>query len=338
MSVLSAVAVASLALGLSDPTAAAGSADLTVYAQAQTRVALPDGRRLNVYCTGKGAPTVILEGGWTATTVSWRKVQPALSTITRVCSYDRAGYGFSDPGPNPRTAQAVADDLASLFKAAKLEGPYIIVAHSLGGLDVRLFVDQHRKDVAGLVLVDPSNEYQDRDAAKVSPAAGKAEAEFEANFEACARAVIAGRSVKDLPQPAICIDPPNPSLPTPVNAARLAWESTAAYQKAALSELASMGGATSEQIARSRRPWGDLPLIVLTAENTQKDPALSKLDQSTLSKLWWDGHERVAGLSTHGENRLLRDTGHLVPYERPEAIIDGVTRLVEQTRAQATGR
>jgi pimeloyl-ACP methyl ester carboxylesterase len=336
MSVLGTV-VASLVLSVSNPNAASASADLTIYAQAQTRVALPDGRRLNFYCTGRGAPTVILEGGWTATTVSWRKVQPALSAVTRVCSYDRAGYGFSDPGPNPRTAQALADDLAGLLKAAKIEGPYIIVAHSLGGLDARLFVDQHRQRVAGLVLVDPSNEYQDRDAAKLSPTAGKAEARFELSFKACAGAVIAGRAVKDLPQPAVCIDPANPSLPTTVNAARLAWESTAVYQKAALSELVSMGVASSDQVARSRRPWGDLPVIVFTAENTQKDPALSKMDQNALSKLWWSGHERVARLSTHGENRLLRDTGHLVPYERPEAVIDGVTRLVEQERSRATG-
>lgn len=336
MSGLSAVVVAFLVglSGQSAPQSAQPAPDpaLEVYAKPQTLVTLKDGRRLNLHCTGQGAPTVILEGGWTANTASWRKVQGPLAATTRICSYDRAGYGFSDAGPQPRTTQAIADDLASLLKAAKIKGPYVIVAHSLGALDARLFVDQHRRDVAGLVLVDPATEYQDRDLAKISPATGKAETEFEDGVRICAQAVIAGKMTADLPQRPYCIDGPSRSLPASVNAARLASQSTATYQTASLSELTSFAGLSSAQVAKSRRPWGDLPVIVLTAENTQKNPDLPQAEQDALAKAWWDMHDGVAKLSTRGENRLVPDTGHMIPSQRPQAIIDAVTSLVEQAR------
>jgi pimeloyl-ACP methyl ester carboxylesterase len=336
MSGLTAI-VASLLVGLSAQSSGASPVDpaLQVYAKAQTLVTLKDGRRLNLYCTGQGSPTVILEGGWTANTASWRKVQGPLAATTRVCSYDRAGYGFSDAGPQPRTAQALADDLASLIKAADIKGPYVIVAHSLGALDARLFVDQHRREVAGLVLVDPATEYQDRELAKLSAATGRAEAEFEAGVRACAQAVIAGKMTADLPQRAYCIDGPSRSMPASVNAARLASQMTATYQAAALSEISSFAGSSSDQVAKSRRSWGDLPVIVLTAENTQKNPDLAQAEQDALSNAWRAMHEGVAKLSKRGENRLVPDTGHMIPSQRPEAVIEAVISLIDRTRTQA---
>lgn len=334
MSGFSAV-VAAFLIGLAGQSApATPDPALEVYAKPQTLVALKGGRHLNLHCTGQGAPTVILEGGWTANTASWRKVQGPLSATTRVCSYDRAGYGFSDAGPQPRTTQAITDDLASLLKAAKVPGPYVLVAHSLGALDARLFVDQHRRDVVGLVLVDPATEYQDRDLAKVSPATGKAEAEFEAGVKACGEAVIAGKMTADLPQRPFCIDGPSRSLPASVNAARLASQSTVAYQTAALSELSSFGGLSSAQVAKSRRSWGDLPVIVLTAADTQKNPDLPQAEQDALAKVWWDQHEGVAKLSTRGQNRLVADTGHMIPSQQPQAVIDAVVEVIGQARGK----
>jgi pimeloyl-ACP methyl ester carboxylesterase len=312
------------------PATAAPDSTLEVYAKPQRLVALAGGRRMNIYCTGTGSPTVILEGGWTANTASWRKVQAPLAEKTRVCSYDRAGYGFSDAGPQPRTAQAIVNDLSSTLKAADIRGPYILVAHSLGGLSARLFVDQHRADVVGLILVDPAVEYQDRDFAKVSAAKDKSEKAFEANVKSCAQAVIDGTMTPDLPQRPYCIDGPSKSLPASVNAARLASQSTATYQTAALSELTYFDGASSDQVAKSRHSWGDLPVIVLTAENTQKDPDLSEADQDALTKSWWAMHERVAKLSTRGENRLVPATGHMIPSQRPQVVVDAAVSMVEE--------
>jgi len=110
---------------------------LDSYAQPGKLVALPDGRHINLRCTGTGKPTVILEAGFQAWSFAWDKIQPALSTLTRTCSYDRAGLGLSDPAPGPRDGLAQARDLAATLKAAKIAPPYILVAHSAGAMTAR---------------------------------------------------------------------------------------------------------------------------------------------------------------------------------------------------------
>ena len=124
-------------------------------------VMLPDHRRLNLRCSGHGSPTVVLEGGFGADSLAWYKVQPALAARYRVCAYDRAGAGFSDPAPAPRDGAAIARDLDAGLRAAGIGGPFVLVGHSSGGLYARIFADLRPKDVIGMVLVDPSVPHQD---------------------------------------------------------------------------------------------------------------------------------------------------------------------------------
>lgn len=112
------------------------------------------GYRLHLYCTGSDGPTVILEHGHRATYLDWYLVQPQLATLTRVCSYDRAGYGWSDPSPNPRLPSVMADELNSLLRSGGEKPPYILVAHSYGSFDALMFAHKFPNEVAGLVLVD----------------------------------------------------------------------------------------------------------------------------------------------------------------------------------------
>jgi len=104
---------------------------------------------------GLGSPTVLLESGLAASSLSWALVQPQVAEWTRVCSYDRAGFGWSRPSSRPRTVANVTTELAALLKAAGLRPPYILVGHSFGGLLVRAFAHLHPGDIAGVVLVDP---------------------------------------------------------------------------------------------------------------------------------------------------------------------------------------
>ena len=104
---------------------------------------------------GQGSPTVLLESGLAASSLSWALVQPLVAEFTRVCSYDRAGFGWSFPSSKPRTVGNVTAELAMLLKNAGLPPPYILVGHSFGGLLVRAFAYLHPGDVAGMVLVDP---------------------------------------------------------------------------------------------------------------------------------------------------------------------------------------
>jgi len=116
------------------------------------------GYSLNLNCTGEGSPTVILESGWSVPGVSWSLVQPEVARFARVCSYDRAGYGWSDEGPMPRTADEIARELHTLLHNAGVNPPYVLAGHSLGGYVIRCFRGMYPNEVAGMVLVDPSQE------------------------------------------------------------------------------------------------------------------------------------------------------------------------------------
>jgi pimeloyl-ACP methyl ester carboxylesterase len=120
------------------------------------------GRRLHASCTGEGSPTVILEAGFGDASMTWKAVQPAVAEFTRVCSYDRAGYGRSDPDPGTemRTSRSVVEDLSRLLRAAGVDGPYVLVGHSFGGAYMRLFASRFPQDTVGMVLVDATHEDQ----------------------------------------------------------------------------------------------------------------------------------------------------------------------------------
>jgi pimeloyl-ACP methyl ester carboxylesterase len=117
--------------------------------------------RMNIDCSGQGSPTVILESGSGGPSVDWLMVQPEVAKFSRVCSYARAGYGWSDSGPEPRSSLQIARELKQLMQAAGEKGPYVLVGHSMGGYDIRVYTGQYPNDVAGMVLVDTSHEDQD---------------------------------------------------------------------------------------------------------------------------------------------------------------------------------
>jgi pimeloyl-ACP methyl ester carboxylesterase len=120
------------------------------------------GHSLHLHCAGQGAPAVILEAGRNEGGGAWSAVEPEIAKTTRVCAYDRVGIGFSDAPTKPRSVVDVLSDLRALLTAAHVEGPYVLVAHSIGAIYVRLFAAAHPADVAGMVLVDGSTEDQDQ--------------------------------------------------------------------------------------------------------------------------------------------------------------------------------
>ena len=112
------------------------------------------GHRLHINCTGTGSPTVVIEAGLGDWSTGWGFVQPEVAKATRVCTYDRAGWGWSDAGPLPRDAAQFAKELHTLLQNANIPGPYVMVGHSLGGLGVRVFVHDYASEIAGVVLID----------------------------------------------------------------------------------------------------------------------------------------------------------------------------------------
>ena len=112
------------------------------------------GYRLHINCTGSGSPTVVIDAGWGDWSTAWGFVQPEVAKTTRVCTYDRAGTGWSDAGPLPRDATQFAKELHTLLQNAHIPGPYVLAGHSLGGLPVRVFAGTYPAEVAGVVLID----------------------------------------------------------------------------------------------------------------------------------------------------------------------------------------
>lgn len=127
------------------------------------------GYRLHIDCKGKGEPPVMMDAGLAHGAYTWDLVMPEVAKFTRVCSYDRAGVGDSDRGKRPRTSQQIVAELVALLKKVKLKPPYILVGHSFGGMNVRLYASQHPNQVAGMVLVDSSHEDQTYRFAAVMP-------------------------------------------------------------------------------------------------------------------------------------------------------------------------
>src|ERR671914_941207 len=115
---------------------------------------------LHINCVGQGSPTVVLDAASGGFSAQWVRVQREVSGTTRVCAYDRAGMGWSEMGPEPRDAKQISSELHTLLKGAGIEGPYVLVGHSFGGLYMRTYAARYPDEVAGVVLVDSSSPKQ----------------------------------------------------------------------------------------------------------------------------------------------------------------------------------
>src|SRR3954451_515030 len=135
---------------------AAEAADVRAYPPPGQMVDV-GGYRLHINCVGTGSPTVVIDAGWGDWSGGWSRVQPEAAKTTRVCTYDRAGMGYSEAGPLPRTAEHFARELHALLQHAGVLGPYVLVGHSFGGAPVRVFAHAYAPEVAGVVLIEAMN-------------------------------------------------------------------------------------------------------------------------------------------------------------------------------------
>ncbi len=126
---------------------------------------LVDGHQMRIDCTGSGSPTIVLDAGLGNDGLIWGGVQPVLAKTTRVCSYDRAGFGWSDALPPPRDADHIAAELHELLAAAKINGPIVLMGHSIAGIYIRDYATRYPADVSGLIFVDGSTPLQNRNPA-----------------------------------------------------------------------------------------------------------------------------------------------------------------------------
>ena len=275
------------------------------------------GIRLKLNCSGAGSPTVILEGGLGDPLVGWRRVQPEIAKFSRVCSYDRAGYGGSDAGPMPRTSAQIVTELHALLRNAGEKPPYVLVGHSFGGYNVRVYNGRYPSDVLGIVLVDSTQE----DQYQLLPAAwkeiGAAQLSRYSN-QARYAPVFVGLGVARWMLYRRGIHDP------------YSYMMSQKYLAARASELESIQ--VSAEQARAAGHIEDKPLMVLTAAvNSDKalTSGLSAPDFAAYQRTWVDVLQvRLANLSTRGKRIIVEDSGHNIPGERPDAIVSAVREIL----------
>ncbi len=318
--------------------------DPAPYVHPQRLVTIAPGRRLNLFCSGHGRPVVVLDAGLGGPTTTWASIQPAISSFTEVCSYDRAGQGFSDPGPLPRDTSALVEDLHALLHVAGLPPPYVLVGHSLAGLDAVLFADRYFPELAGMVLIDPSFAHQQEVLGRV-PGVAKILAQDVSDMSPCMEAARAHRLPTTPALVDLCLDHDptySPALTKVLDQMALSPD----HWTALMSELASFrlipGGPSpdvdSTELDHDARSLDHLPLVVLTAANSNAGFDLPAPQIAVLKQLGMAGHDRMAALSSAGRNEVVPDTGHYIQLYQPPVVIAATREVVNDARAHPQGR
>jgi pimeloyl-ACP methyl ester carboxylesterase len=290
--------------------------------------------RLHLHCAGSGTPAVVFDAAIGATSVSWTLVQPEVARVTRACTYDRAGLGWSEAGPMPRTAGRVAGELHALLQSANVPPPYILVGHSFGGLVIRIFAARHPQLVAGLVLVDPAHpeewlvpgeqEQQQIDrgrrlcrygatAARLGIARTVAALiDFGALTPARVMTSIVSRGYFRRADEAILA--PLWKLPEDVRRPLRRFWTQPKFFEALGSQIESMRVSAAEVRDLGLSTLRDLPITVIAA--------------STCSERRQQLHAALARTSSRGRLVVAEHSGHWVPLDEPAVVIEAIAEMV----------
>jgi pimeloyl-ACP methyl ester carboxylesterase len=284
------------------------------------------GRSLNIFCSGEGTPVVVFDSGGGMPGLSWVAVQHDVSRFTRACWYDRAGYGWSDPARAPRTSADAAVDLDALLKAARVPGPYVLVGHSIGGLNVRVYAGLFRRQVAGVVLVDASHEDVDQRIPRGRPRVALP-ASLRPAFDASMAFASATGFLRISSRGALA------GVAQPATIASSEWvlvQRLAALPKTVQASATEWFTRSAEQ-ARAAGGLGNLPVLVLTAGRFAQDDQ----DATDDHHAWVELQSELARLSTHARQVIVADSGHLMPFDSPGAIVSATLEIVTEVRSSA---
>ncbi|MCM3871500.1 MAG: alpha/beta hydrolase [Pyrinomonadaceae bacterium] len=304
------------------------------------------GYRLHLNCSGRIEPTVVLIAGAGDFSFDWGLVQPKLSVIARVCSYDRAGFAWSDPGPTPRTMKQEAYELHTLLRAAEIKPPYVLVGHSIGGLIARVYAGQFPSEVAGMVLIDPTHEdttlmYQGklvriRDGAKGTPVP---------DVQTMKTSPPKPPTANDIEQFAFNqkmfgapkTEPPFDKLTEFTQKVRLSFQSqpprAAAGPDYWAEELQAM------YMSRAKTPYqlGDKPLVVIIPkpDSGNPPPGISVDEWKRVSEEKRQQKLGLVNLSKNSRLLIANSSGHHIQLDEPDFVTDVVFLVVDAIRRRS---
>jgi pimeloyl-ACP methyl ester carboxylesterase len=274
-------------------------------------------RRLHLVCAGQGSPLILLEATGPGTSGQYQAILPSLAARTRVCAYDRAGMGLSDPSPRAATAAALADDLASVLTAAELAPPYVLVAGSAGGLVVEHFARAHPGRVAGLVLLDALvGDVLERGAEGFARLATRACLARALSYVGALRLVdplgLRARPVEDR-----LIE---------LTYRRAVWDT--------ICSLTRSFPESARQLHDLPPLRADLPLRVLVHERVGDLSGAGLEEDRAVEPLWQEAQARLAARS-RARLVVAHGSGHLIAVERPELVVSSVLEILTETRKEA---
>ena len=289
------------------------------------------GRDIHLLCRREGSPTVILDSGLGSSSLDWSLVQEEVARFTRVCSFDRPGYGWSEPRPGARTSLIIVQELEELLRTVGIDGPYVMAGHSFGGLNARLFSARNPGKVRGLVLVDASHEEG-----------------LERLPQAFWRSVRLNLSIARWISPigGLRLADALGLIPTARLLEHLPEEAAAsARQHFFRSETIRTACRELDALPESQRQvaeagsLGDLSLVVLTSNvsmnpNRELAPGVS-LEE--MRRAWHALQSEFLQLSSRSRQVLVEDSGHYIPIERPQPVIRAIRETVELARTEAVG-
>ena len=339
LAVASVIALAAIVI-----TPAAAAPGDEIYVRPGMIAPARDGARLNFTCLGEGSPTVVFDAGWSDWAPAWAVVQPRIAAFTRACSYDRAGSGFSGPGPMPRTTERIATELHDALGAGGLPGPYILVGSAFGGDHIRAFADLFPADVAGLVLVDA-------DAADVDTPENRADDDkgnisYVPLLKQCRDAIAAGHPTFALPTPKgrpprMCAQMFFRGLPesewSPKLNSRLLdlAQHKVAMWDAIISEMEQVP-ADETWLQEHRRSLGSIPVRILTSGNhgighLERPPPMS-LDQLKYEYDRALAQSRWLMLSSDARQVFADRSSEYIQFDDPETLVNAVREIYGKDR------
>jgi pimeloyl-ACP methyl ester carboxylesterase len=280
-----------------------------------------NGHKMRMNCTGSGSPTIVLEAGGGNDALIWGGVQPVLSKTTRVCSYDRAGYGWSDVLPAPRDADHVAAELHGLLSAAKIDGPIVLMGHSIAGMYMRDYATRYPKNIVGLVFVDVSTPLQDENPAmKAMIAKGPPQ---------WVSMLLRAYYIAGLPRIMGQCSQTIPGLAG--QAGRMEAENLCHVQFGAMAhEMDSFNRSGHETVHTG--PYGAIPILIFSEDTTTMHLPISPQQTADLAKIMNQMHEDLKKLSTRSRRIIAKGSGHYVQLFRADLIEKEVPLFIEQIR------
>ncbi|HEX5692814.1 MAG TPA: alpha/beta hydrolase [Roseiflexaceae bacterium] len=288
---------------------AAEASDLRAYPPSGQLVDV-GGYRLHINCTGTGSPTVVVDAGWGDWSASWSSwVQPTVAKTTRICTYDRAGMGWSEAGPLPRTAKQFAQELHTLLERGGIAGPYVLVGHSMGGLTAQVFAHDYSTDVAGVVLIDSMSPRQAKPSATTTPPPATTRASGASILTLPARVGLLRLFAGPLGFTS--------GLSPEFQPAYTAFSVTSRSMQTQLDEGTGMPESFLQ--AGAVASFGDLPLIVLSRGLDQEQD-------------WQVMQTGLLQLSSQSRHMFAERSGHTIQLDQPEAAATAIVQMVAQLR------